>query len=44
MITSNEDYNVEAKIAKQISSIQDNMMENNNFNEPKVKSDKPCCP
>ena len=40
MSTNNKDYNIGAKIAKQISSIQDNMMENNNFNEPKVKSDK----
>ena len=44
MSTNNKDYNIGAKIAKQISNIQDNMMENNNFNEPKVKSDKPCCP
>lgn len=44
MGTNNKDYNIGAKIAKQISSIQDNMTANNNFNEPQVKSYKPCCP
>lgn len=44
MSTGNKDYNIGAKIAKQISNIQDNMTVNNNFNEPQVKSDKPCCP
>lgn len=44
MSTNNKDYNIGAKIAKQISNIQDNMTMNDNFNEPKVKSDKPCCP
>lgn len=44
MSTNNKDY--KAKIAKQISNIQDNMTMNgnNHFNEPQLKSDKPCCP
>lgn len=44
MSTNNKDYSIGAKIAKQISSIQDNMTANNNFNESQVTSDTPCCP
>ena len=46
MSTNNKDYNIGAKISKQISNIQDNMTMNDNIhlNRPQVKSDKPCCP
>ena len=46
MSTNNKDYNIGAKISKQISNIQDNMTMNDNIhlNKPQVKSDKPCCP
>ena len=46
MSTNNKDYNIGAKIAKQISNIQDNMTMNDNIhlNKPKANSDKPCCP
>lgn len=44
MSTNNKDYSIGAKIAKQISSIQDNMTANINFNESQVTSDTPCCP
>lgn len=46
MSTNNKDYNIGAKIAKQISNIQDNMTMNDNIhlNKPKANTDKPCCP
>ena len=46
MSTNNKDYNIGAKIAKQISNIQDNMTMNDSihFNKPKANADKPCCP
>ena len=46
MSTNNKDYNIGAKIAKQISNIQDNMTMNDNIhlNKPKANADKPCCP
>ena len=46
MSTSNKDYNIGAKIAKQISNIQDNMTMNDNIylNKPKANAGKPCCP
>ena len=46
MSTNNKDYNIGAKIAKQISNIQDNMTMNDSIhlNKPKVKSSNPCCP
>lgn len=46
MSINNKDYNIGAKIAKQISNIQDNMMMNDNIhlNKPKANTDKPCCP
>ena len=46
MSTNNKDYNIGAKISKQISNIQDNMTMNDNIhlNKPKANTDKPCCP
>lgn len=43
MSTNNKNHSIGAKIANQISSIQDSMVYNN-LDKSQVKSDNPCCP